>query len=119
MVWKKAVAQLTGTVEKSDVLALVLGGPLPSKWSVSCDSNKDTELLNRLPLLGELLCDLVESTYQVSTWKDDSRTSASLCGKEAYEYLVNVVDVIVNCGYIDDEDVRSIFAEYLKGNSTS
>lgn len=102
-------------ISRNDVLSLALGGPMPSKWSVECATDHDSELLNdRLPKVVELLCDLRCSLDEVAGWKDDYRGSAQRCGAYAYRMLKNnAEESLYN---IDTDDALAICREFIELN---
>lgn len=100
-------------LEAKDVLALVLGGPIPDKWSVYCETTHDEDLRNnRLPLVADLMSKMAWSLMQVSSWKDDNRWSAKECGRYAYNCLTCFAGDILE--YIDPQDATKICKEWLE-----
>lgn len=99
-------------IEAGELLALVLGGPIPDKWSVHCETIHDEELRNnRLPLVADLMSKLAWSLMQVSSWKGDYRASAKECGTYAYDCLTCFASDILE--YIDPQDANKLCREWL------
>ena len=99
-------------IEADKLLALVLNGPIPDKWSVYCETAHDRELRdNRLPLVSDLMTKLAWSLMQVSGWKNDHQASAKECGTYAYDCLTCFARDILE--YIDPQDATKICKEWL------
>lgn len=100
-------------IPASEILSLVINGPLPDKWSVHCETIHDGELRNnRLPLIADLLGKLAWSLMHVSRWKDDHRASAKECGTYAYNCLEAFASDFLE--YIDPEDAIRICKQWLE-----
>lgn len=96
-----------------DILSLVIGGPLPDKWSVHCETIHDRDLRdNRLPLVSDLISKLAWSLLQVSRWKEDNRASAKECGQYAYNCLEAFASDLLE--YIDPKDANRICKQWLE-----
>jgi len=100
-------------LEAKDVLALVLNGPIPDKWSVHCETINDEELRNnRLPLVSDLASKLLWSLFMVSSWKGDYRYSANECGKYAYNCLEAIANDMLE--YLEPNDATRLCREWLE-----
>lgn len=96
-----------------EILSLVIGGPLPDRWSVNCETIHDENLRNnRLPLVSDLLGKLAYSLLEVSSWKDDHRYSAKECGQYAYNCLEAFASDLLE--YIDPKDATRICKQWLE-----
>lgn len=103
------------TIEREDVLSLLVGGEMPGKYSVSCETNSDNDLLNnRLPKVEYLLCEIKSSLGGVASWKDDTRYSAQKCGQHAYLAIKN--DIEESLYRLDLDDAIKICKEFIEFN---
>lgn len=103
-------------ITRDDVLSLLIGGKLPTTYSVHCETSHDNELINnRLPYIHMLASDLIYSLHQVSDWKEDHRYSAKACGKFAYSKIEELAEEIFD--YLDESDGVRFCKEYLKNRT--
>ena len=100
-------------IPASKVLEVLIDGPLPSRYSVRCETRSDEDLLeNRLPTVADLLGDLAYSMFEVSDWKDDHRYSAKACGQYAYKCIRN--HVLECLDYLDIDDAKTLCRDFLR-----
>lgn len=101
------------TIPTSELLKLILGGPVLNKYSVSCDTYLDKEVaLKRIAKHSDLAFKICDALYSVSGWKDDYRYSAKSCGQEAYSALKNLCDDMLY--WLDEKDAVEICRTYTE-----
>lgn len=100
------------TILTSDILSLVLGGPILTKYSVSCESNNDEEVLRRIIKHNDLALKILVGLRDAADWKDDNRYSAKACGQKAYSILKSLCEDMLY--WLDEEDVVEICRTYIR-----
>lgn len=98
------------TIPTSELLKLILGGPILNEYSVRCDTYSDKEVLKRIAIHSDLAFKICDALYSVSGWKDDYRYSAKACGQKAYSVLKNLCEDILY--WLDEEDAVEICRTY-------
>lgn len=99
------------TLSLEDVLKLFLGGSIPNRYSVYCETNHDEELLNkRLPLTEELVYKLVIGMAEIAdTWRDDGRYSAKECAKFCDNFLKELLYCVIP--YMEKDSVKQVLVD--------
>lgn len=99
------------TIPTSKLLELILGGPILNKYSVSCDTYLDKEVVQkRIAIHSDLAFKICDALYSVSGWKDDYRYSAKACGQKAYSVLKDLCEDMLY--WLDEKDAVEICCTY-------
>ncbi len=99
---------MDGTIEKDEIIGLVVENGVPCKWSVQCEINHDGVVLTKqIPQAAELALELMAGLGQIAdTWRDDHRGSACACGRKAESELME--NILCTIGYLSDESIEKI-----------
>lgn len=100
------------TIPTSELLKLILGGPILNKYGVNCDTYSDKEVLKRIAIHGDLAFKICDALYSVADWKDDNRYSAKACGQKAYSILKSLCEDMLY--WLDEEDAVEICRTYIR-----
>ena len=102
---------MEGTVEKKELVRLLVTNGMPNRYSVHCETNHDSVVLeHQIPEAGQLAYELLCGLGEIAdTWRGDHRGSAEACSKKAEREMLDSIRSVIP--YMSDDSLKILSEE--------